>query len=61
MNTIEISKQREQDAILFLLNKIKPIFDRVITNRKEQQSLTSIRAFLLPLLMNGQVIVSSER
>ena len=27
MNTIEISKQREQDAILFLLNKIKPIFE----------------------------------
>lgn len=27
MNTIEISKQREQDAILFLLNKIKPVFE----------------------------------
>ena len=42
-------------------NKIKPIFDSVITNSKEQQLLTSIRDFLLPLLMNGQVIVSSER
>ena len=41
-------------------NRIKPIFDSIITHRKEQQSLANIRDFLLPLLMNGQVTVSPE-
>ena len=48
------------DLINALDNKIKPIFDSIITHRKEQQSLANIRDFLLPLLMNGQVTVSPE-
>lgn len=36
-------------------NICKIIFEKIITNRIENEELTSIRDFLLPLLMNGQV------
>ena len=38
----------------------KPIFDRIATLEKENQQLASLRDFLLPMLMNGQVKVESE-
>lgn len=38
-------------------NKIKPILKRVYFLDQENQSLTKIRDWLLPLLMNGQVTV----
>lgn len=36
-------------------NICKVIFEKIITNRIENQELSSLRDFLLPLLMNGQV------
>lgn len=36
-------------------NICKVIFEKIITNRIENEELTSLRDFLLPLLMNGQV------
>ena len=35
--------------------KVKPIYDSIIHLQKETKQLTSLRDFLLPLLMNGQV------
>jgi len=36
----------------------KPIFEKIENNQKESQTLTELRDWLLPLLMNGQVRVS---
>lgn len=37
--------------------KVCPIFDKVVRNQVEYRKLTTLRDKLLPLLMNGQVIV----
>jgi len=36
---------------------ITPIFDQMVKNKQENQKLSEIRDFLLPMLMNGQVVV----
>lgn len=38
---------------------IKPQFDKIRTNLKQNQELVSLRDWLLPMLMNGQVTVAS--
>lgn len=40
--------------------KVKPIYDSIIHLQKETQQLASLRDFLLPLLMNGQVTFKDE-
>ena len=45
-----------QDKILNKYNKLcKNFFDKIIKNNIENRELSSLRDFLLPLLMNGQV------
>ncbi len=36
-------------------NKVSTLFQRLIKNKEENRELTSLRDFLLPMLMNGQV------
>lgn len=44
--------------ILSKYNKIvTPIYDKIINNALQNKQLTEIRDFLLPMLMNGQVVV----
>ena len=44
------------DDALFSFNKlIKPIQNTIIKNENENQQLASLRDWLLPMLMNGQV------
>jgi type I restriction enzyme S subunit len=38
----------------------KPIFEKILLIKRENQELIKLRDFLLPLLMNGQVKVKSE-
>lgn len=40
--------------------KVGSALDRIIENKKENQELASLRDFLLPLLMNGQVTFSDR-
>ncbi|RAY65415.1 restriction endonuclease subunit S, partial [Enterobacter hormaechei] len=44
-------------TIIEFSNKIKPILKRIYCLDQENQSLTKLRDWLLPLLMNGQVRV----
>ena len=37
---------------------IEPMFRHIIVNKLQNEELTALRDFLLPLLMNGQVVVS---
>ena len=47
------------DKILNQFNKtIFPIFEQIYNNIKENTSLSHLRDYLLPLLMNGQIVVS---
>ena len=39
-------------------NILDPLLSRIVALRQESLELTSLRDFLLPLLMNGQVKVS---
>ena len=39
-------------------NKIKPVYERIMINAKENQKLAELRDWLLPMLMNGQVTVN---
>src|SRR5690606_36196680 len=37
--------------------RLDPIFKRFVTNQKQNQELSALRDWLLPMLMNGQVKV----
>ncbi|WP_308590179.1 hypothetical protein [uncultured Megasphaera sp.] len=43
------------DILQNFAKTMKPIHQRMITNKQENRRLTQLRDFLLPLLMNGQV------
>lgn len=43
--------------IISLENEINPIFEKVVLLQQENQELTTLRDWLLPMLMNGQVEV----
>jgi type I restriction enzyme S subunit len=47
----------EEKYILEFSRIIRPIIDKVFTLVKENYELSQLRDFLLPLLMNGQVVV----
>lgn len=49
------------DALLSGLDQIlSPIFQKIIILKKQNQQLTQLRDFLLPMLMNGQVGVGDD-
>ncbi len=41
--------------------KITPFFEKMTANTKENQELTKLRDWLLPMLMNGQVTVKNSK
>ena len=48
------------DNIMFAFNmQVQPLLRKIIKNTKENQKLSELRDFLLPLLMNGQVSVQN--
>lgn len=40
---------------------VGPIFDAILTHQQQNQELTQLRDWLLPMLMNGQVTVISDQ
>jgi type I restriction enzyme S subunit len=48
----------KDDIIHSFHSQIKPQFDKIRINKKENQKLTELRDWLLPMLMNGQVKVN---
>lgn len=39
---------------------VKPIFEKMVNNKHENQKLAELRDWLLPMLMNGQVVVGDR-
>jgi type I restriction enzyme S subunit len=48
----------KDDIVHSFHSQIKPQFDKIRINKKENQKLTELRDWLLPMLMNGQVKVN---
>ena len=48
------------ELVTTLDNKLKPILEKIISNKKQNQELASLRDWLLPMLMNGQVRVGEN-
>lgn len=46
-----------EEAIMLFCKKANPMFEAIMSLEKENQQLASLRDFLLPMLMNGQVKV----
>ncbi len=57
LNALNVSLPRDKGLILAFNNLIKPIFDKISLIQNENQKLTELRDWLLPMLMNGQVKV----
>jgi type I restriction enzyme S subunit len=49
----------EFSIIKLFSEKVEPIFSLVLTNQQQNQELTTLRDWLLPMLMNGQVRVTA--
>ena len=47
----------QEDVINKFNNIIEPLINRIFLNSIENKKLSKIRDYLLPLLMNGQIIV----
>lgn len=46
------------EAITAFGQIVEPMFDSILVNQTQTQELTTLRDWLLPMLMNGQVVVS---
>jgi type I restriction enzyme S subunit len=46
-----------KEVVLRFQEVVKPIFEQYISNKQEVVSLAQLRDYLLPMLMNGQVVV----
>lgn len=57
LNSLKIALPKSQDIIDLFNNKINPIFSKINLIQKENQKLSELRDWLLPMLMNGQVRV----
>jgi hypothetical protein len=40
--------------------RIEPMYKQIVANHQQNKKLTTLRDFLLPLLMNGQVTVARD-
>ena len=47
-----------KDVFLKFRDKITPMFDKMLALKRENAELTELKQLLLPMLMNGQVILS---
>lgn len=59
-NDIELTNLAipEDDLIEKFSAVVEPVFEKIANNTKQNQQLTQLRDWLLPLLMNGQVTVA---
>ena len=48
----------EYELVEKYFNKVDPLYTKIQHNLKENEKLTELRDWLLPMLMNGQVTVN---
>ena len=59
-NDIELTKLSvpKVDDVEKFASRVEPAFEKIGNNTKENQQLTQLRDWLLPMLMNGQITVA---
>lgn len=57
LNALKIVLPKEDSTVSKFNNLIEPIFGKITNVQKQNQHLTALRDWLLPMLMNGQVTV----
>ncbi len=57
LNALKIVLPKEDSTVNKFNNLIEPIFGKITNVQKQNQHLTTLRDWLLPMLMNGQVTV----
>lgn len=57
LNALKIALPKNVNTLFKFNNQIEPIFGRINLVHKQNQQLTALRDWLLPMLMNGQVTV----
>ena len=57
LNALKIVLPKEDSTVSKFNNLIEPIFGKITNVQKQNQHLTTLRDWLLPMLMNGQVTV----
>lgn len=55
LNVLKIALPQDEEVILRFNKLIRPIFHKLNLIQKENQKLTELRDWLLPMLMNGQI------
>ncbi len=61
LNALQIALPNDNDYFLKFNKLIQPLFSKINLIQKENQKLTELRDWLLPMLMNGQVIVGANK
>lgn len=59
LNNLKVALPNNEFIISRFNELIEPLFDKINLIEKENQEITSLRDWLLPMLMNGQVTVAS--
>lgn len=57
LNNLKLALPNSESIIKIINEKINPIFNKINLIQKENQKLSELRDWLLPMLMNGQVTV----
>ncbi|MGB3491826.1 MAG: restriction endonuclease subunit S, partial [Elainellaceae cyanobacterium] len=60
LNDLKVTLPKKNDIIRTFNDKINPVFGKMNLIQKENQKLTELRDWLLPMLMNGQVTVGNS-
>jgi len=61
LNALKIVLPKEDSTVNKFNNLIEPIFGKITNVQKQNQHLTTLRDWLLPMLMNGQVTVGDSK
>ncbi|NPD47608.1 restriction endonuclease subunit S [Lentimicrobium sp. S6] len=61
LNALKVVMPNNKEIIASFNRKINPLFKKMNLIQKENQELTSLRDWLLPMLMNGQVTVKEDK
>lgn len=60
LKALKIALPKENSTVMKFNNLIEPIFGKITNVKRQNQHLTALRDWLLPMLMNGQVVTTGS-
>lgn len=58
---LNIALPKDEDILIKISSVLVPVFEKKAIYQKQNKQLAELRDWLLPMLMNGQVVVKDER